>query len=302
MNYIEKYEKYQKYFKDGRPVEPPEYRRGKLIEAFWGDAYDLEECEYKIKDNEEWVEDGIICEESFADLPIQPEDSEYFGFGYIPDKNRIGYSAALYPNWNPDRPYWADRPQAYLFKVEDTVDDNTPNIIKWSDLKNTDITSLYQLTNYTSALGYLDKVYFFDDYPNCTDATVAFEGESSYSYTAPVVRELYAYNLKGDKIKRATGMFRLNSLRKLIIPSFTGKSLEVCSQFFGGRLLNYLDISSFVPPAEDAHVNNLFYNTDNIIYIKCRRDFYEWCMEHKDTITLPSSMLPTGRGKWDIIN
>ena len=71
---------------------------------------------------------------------------------------------------------------------------------------------------------------------------------------------------------------------------------------FGGcRSLVRLDLSNFDASNFKSYVH-IFYLSTNIKYIKCRKKFKDWCLEHQDEIDLPESMREGGNGIWEIID
>lgn len=76
---------------------------------------------------------------------------------------------------------------------------------------------------------------------------------------------------------------------------------EIIYMFAGCSSLVRLDLSNFDASNFKSYAH-IFYLSTNINYIKCRKEFKEWCIKHQDEIDLPESMREGGNGVWDIIN
>ena len=89
---------------------------------------------------------------------------------------------------------------------------------------------------------------------------------------------------------------------ELDLSSFDTYKVECVRYMFAGcRSLVRLDLSKFDAKSFQDYVH-IFYLSTNINYIKCRKEFKDWCIKHQDEIDLPDSMREGGNGVWDIIN
>lgn len=93
-----------------------------------------------------------------------------------------------------------------------------------------------------------------------------------------------------------------DKLVELDLSSFDTRRVDEINYMLAGcRSLVRLDLSNFDASNFKSYVH-IFYLSTNINYIKCRKEFKEWCVEHQDEIDLPESMREGGNGVWDIIN
>ena len=91
-------------------------------------------------------------------------------------------------------------------------------------------------------------------------------------------------------------------LVELDLSSFDTSKVEYVQYMFCGcSSLVRLDLSKFDAKSFQDYVH-IFYLSTNINYIKCRKEFKDWCIKHQDEIDLPDSMREGGNGVWDIIN
>ena len=89
---------------------------------------------------------------------------------------------------------------------------------------------------------------------------------------------------------------------ELDLSSFDTSKVEYVRYMFAGcRSLVRLDLSNFDANSFQDYVH-IFYLSININYIKCRKEFKDWCIKHQDEIDLPEAMCEGGDGVWDIIN
>lgn len=93
-----------------------------------------------------------------------------------------------------------------------------------------------------------------------------------------------------------------DKLVELDLSSFDTRRVDEINYMLAGcRSLVRLDLSNFDASNFKSYVH-IFYLSTNINYIKCRKEFKEWCIKHQDEIDLPESMREGGNGVWDIIN
>lgn len=92
-----------------------------------------------------------------------------------------------------------------------------------------------------------------------------------------------------------------DKLVELDLSSFDTRRVdEIIYMFAGCRSLVRLDLSNFDASNFKSYAH-IFYLSININYIKCRKEFKDWCLKHQDEIDLPESMREGGDGIWEII-
>lgn len=89
---------------------------------------------------------------------------------------------------------------------------------------------------------------------------------------------------------------------ELDLSSFDTRRVDEINYMLAGcRSLVRLDLSNFDASNFKSYAH-IFYQSTNIKYIKCRKKFKDWCLEHQDEIDLPESMREGGDGIWEIID
>lgn len=92
------------------------------------------------------------------------------------------------------------------------------------------------------------------------------------------------------------------NLVELDLSSFDTSKVEYVHYMFAGcSSLVRLDLSNFDASSFQDY-ENMFIDCGKLTYIKCRKDFKDWCLKHQDEIDLPESMREGGSGVWDVIN
>lgn len=92
------------------------------------------------------------------------------------------------------------------------------------------------------------------------------------------------------------------NLVELNLSSFDTSNVEYVHYMFAGcSSLVLLDLSNFDASSFQDY-ENMFIDCGKLTYIKCRKEFKEWCIEHKDEICLPRCLCEGGNGVWDIID
>ena len=83
---------------------------------------------------------------------------------------------------------------------------------------------------------------------------------------------------------------------QLILYPYTEKSKLFRRYNLKKLFLNKFNISNCI------NASFLFKNCKSLKYIKCTKEFKEWCLEHQNKIYLPKSMREGGDGIWDIVD
>lgn len=98
-------------------------------------------------------------------------------------------------------------------------------------------------------------------------------------------------------------MFLLSStLVELDLSSFDTSKVEYVQYMFGGcSSLVRLDLSNF-DASSFQYYENMFIDCGKLNYIKCRKEFKEWCLSHQDEICLPRCLCEGGNGVWEIVD
>lgn len=92
------------------------------------------------------------------------------------------------------------------------------------------------------------------------------------------------------------------NLVELDLSSFDTSKVEYVHYMFAGcSSLVRLDLSNFDARSFQDY-ENMFIDCNNLTYIKCRKEFKEWCLMHQDDIKLPRCLCEGGDGIWDIID
>ena len=92
------------------------------------------------------------------------------------------------------------------------------------------------------------------------------------------------------------------NLVELDLSSFDTSKVEYVHYMFAGcSSLVRLDLSNFDASSFQDY-ENMFIDCGKLTYIKCRKDFKEWCLMHQDDIKLPRCLCEGGDGVWDIID
>ena len=135
-------------------------------------------------------------------------------------------------------------------------------------------------------------------------------------------------NFNTENVTDMNSMFMsCNSLTDVDLTHFnTNKVTNMYSMFLNCRKLVTLDLSSFdtsnVIDMENIFngciniqnlyldnfsienlkdYDNMFKYCDNLIYIRCKQEFKDWCLKNQDVVSLPQTMRNNGNGNWDII-
>ena len=117
------------------------------------------------------------------------------------------------------------------------------------------------------------------------------------------VSELNLRNFNTSNTIHMSCMFaNCDKLVELDLSSFDTSKVEYVNYMLARcRSLVRLDLSNFDASNFKSYAH-IFYLSTNINYIKCRKEFKEWCLKHQDEIDLPESMREGGSGVWDVIN
>ena len=117
------------------------------------------------------------------------------------------------------------------------------------------------------------------------------------------VHELDLSKFDTRNVTSMCGMFLLSStLDELDLSSFDTSKVEYVQYMFGGcSSLVRLDLSNFDASSFQVY-ENMFIDCGKLNYIKCRKEFKEWCLSHQDEICLPRCLCEGGDGVWDIID
>lgn len=92
------------------------------------------------------------------------------------------------------------------------------------------------------------------------------------------------------------------NLVELDLSSFDTSKVEYVHYMFAGCMsLVRLDLSKFDARSFQDY-ENMFIDCGKLNYIKCRKEFKEWCLYHQDEIDLPNCLREGGDGIWDIID
>ena len=163
--------------------------------------------------------------------------------------------------------------QTFTFKVNSSntytiaSDDNCKFSYK-PDFNTSNVTSMYEMFRNCINLQSLDLSNF--DTSNVTDM--------SYMFTFCInLQSLDLSNFDTSNVTDMSGMF------------------NYCSK------LQSLDLSNFDTSNVTTYMFDMFYDCNNLNYIRCKSSFRHWCWENQDAIKLPAAMREGGSGTWDII-
>lgn len=93
-----------------------------------------------------------------------------------------------------------------------------------------------------------------------------------------------------------------DKLVELDLSNFDTRRVDYTYYMFARcKSLVSLDLSNF-DASNFKYFESMFYGCENLRYIKCKKDFKEWCLMHQDEIDLPDLMRECGSGMWDIID
>lgn len=134
------------------------------------------------------------------------------------------------------------------------------------------------------------------DTSNIVDMSLMFANCAS-------LKELNFSNFNTRNVVDMCGIFSFcYRLSKLDLSNFNTCNVSNMSRMFYGCLsLKELDLSNF-------NIKNVIYNRDmfrqcsRLNYIKCNKEFKDWCLKYKSVICLPLSMREGGDGIWEIID
>lgn len=117
------------------------------------------------------------------------------------------------------------------------------------------------------------------------------------------LKELCLDNFNTSNVVDMFGMFSLCvSITKLDLSKFdTHNVRNMGYMFYACDNLVELDLSNFTVDNVNDMID-MFRDCNSLKYIKCKRSFKEWCIEHQDEIGLPDSMRKGGDGIWEIID
>lgn len=117
------------------------------------------------------------------------------------------------------------------------------------------------------------------------------------------ITELDLSHFDTHNVRDMRNMFyRCQGLKHLDLSSFDTSKVEYVHYMFAGcSSLVRLDLSNFDARSFQDY-ENMFIDCNNLTYIKCRKEFKEWCLMHQDDIKLPRCLCEGGDGIWDIID
>ena len=176
---------------------------------------------------------------------------------------------------------------------------NGNSIIKTIDLSDFDtinVTSMKYMFQDCISLQNINLQYF--NTSNCKNMQNMFKNCKSLKSL-----DLSSFNM--SNVANMSYMFcGCKSLKSLDLSNFDTSNLnEVINIFDGCVALQSLDLSNFNLShiTELLDIKNMFKNCNKLNYIRCTKEFRNWCWQNANTIKLPTQMLKDNTGVWDLI-
>lgn len=116
------------------------------------------------------------------------------------------------------------------------------------------------------------------------------------------LKELDVSNFNTRSVVNMFGAFSFCcGFTKLDLSNFDIRNVTNISYLFYGCLsLQELDLSNF-SVKNVIYSMKMFCQCPRLKYIRCTKEFKDWCVKNQDEIDLPKSMREGGDGIWDII-
>ena len=163
-----------------------------------------------------------------------------------------------------------------------------------SNFNTANVTSMYGMFHNCDSLVELDLSSF--DTSNVTSMDNMFNNCRSLT-------SLDLSSFDTSKVTRMESMFsNCKTLTSLDISNVdTSNVTDMSSMFIRCSNLSSLDLSNF-DTSNVTDMTYMFYGCTKLSKIKCKQAFKDWCLNHQDTIKLPTAMRDGGNGNWEIVD
>ena len=158
------------------------------------------------------------------------------------------------------------------------------------DIKYTTMRNMFY-SDY--GITYLDLSHL--DTSNITDMNSMFFGSTKLT-------EIDVSTFDTSKVTNMERMFCDTRVSSLDLSNFdTSNVINMVSMFSNSHNIKFLDLSNF-------EINNnlsgiyMFSGCLNLIRIRCKKAFKDWCIDNRDRIILPDALREGGSGTWEIID